>query len=154
MHKFKILCNGLLLALFVLAPVLGYSGGVPPGVGQMIMEAKKAIKTVTMADFKTLYDKKQFGLLIDVRDGEEYVTGHIAGATNISRGTLEFRIWNLVGGADHPNYNSKMMLYCGSGARCILATKTLVDLGFKNVTAIDMKLVDWVNAGYPVEKGN
>jgi len=152
MKKRRISRYALLLASVFLIPVSVYSAGLPPGVGQMILEARKAIKSVTMAEFKTLYDRKETGLLIDVRDGEEYAAGHIAGAVNISRGTLEFRIWALVGGGDKPDYNAKMMLYCGSGARCVLATKTLMDLGFTNVTAIDMKLADWKNAGYPFEK--
>jgi rhodanese-related sulfurtransferase len=153
MKKSKISHYALLLAIILVCPSPGYSASLPPVVGQLLSEAKKAIKSVTMADFKTLYDKKETGLLIDVRDGEEYAAGHIVGAINISRGTLEFRVWKLVGGSDNPDYNRKMMLYCGSGARCVLATKTLMDLGFTNVTAIEMKLADWKNAGYPFEMG-
>ena len=37
-----------------------------------------------------------------------------------------------------------------SGGRCALATKTLMELGFTNVTSVDMLYADWVKAGYPV----
>jgi rhodanese-related sulfurtransferase len=46
----------------------------------------------------------------------------------------------------------KMTLYCGSGTRCVLATKSLQDLGFSNVTAADMRIDDWTRAGYPLVK--
>jgi rhodanese-related sulfurtransferase len=45
-----------------------------------------------------------------------------------------------------------MTLYCGSGARCALATKSLQDLGFSNVTAVDMRIEDWITARYPLVK--
>ena len=147
----KITISIMLLVVILWAPMLVHSADLPLSVKQLISDAKKATMSVSMEQFKVLYDKKEVGLLIDVRDGEEYVTGHVAGAVNVSRGTLEFQIWKLVGGSEKPNYNTKMMLYCGSGARCALAAKTLVDLGFANVTAIDMKLADWKKAGYPFE---
>jgi rhodanese-related sulfurtransferase len=45
-----------------------------------------------------------------------------------------------------------MTLYCGSGVRCVLATKSLQDLGFSNVTAADMVIRDWAEAGHPLVK--
>jgi rhodanese-related sulfurtransferase len=154
MIKNRISIFTLLLAAALLLPSLGYSANFPPSVGQLVADAKKAIKTVNMAEFKAMYDKKDVGLLIDVRDPNEYATGHIPGAVNVSRGTIEFKLWKLVGGAEKPDYNKKMMLYCGSGGRCSLATKSLVDLGFTNVTAINMKLKEWKKAGYPFEATN
>ena len=139
----------LLIALFL--PAISFSAGLPASVEQLIKNAKLTIKTVNMIEFKAIYDKHDVGLLIDVRDPDEYAAGHIPGAVNISRGTIEFKIWNRVGGTDKPDYNKKMMLYCGSGSRCVLATKSLVELGFTNATGIDMKLAEWVKAGYPIE---
>jgi rhodanese-related sulfurtransferase len=141
----------LFLVMALLLPGFSYSANVPASVSQLVANAKKAIKTVNMAEFKTMYDKKDVGLLIDVRDPNEYAAGHIPGAVNVSRGTLEFKLWKQVGGHEKPDLNRKMMLYCGSGGRCALATKSLMDLGFTNVTAISMKLSDWKKAGYPFE---
>jgi rhodanese-related sulfurtransferase len=139
----------LLLTLALLLPGLSYSANVPPSVSQLVANAKKAIKTANMAEFKAMYDKKDVGLLVDVRDPDEYAAGHIPGAVNVSRGKLEFKLWKHVGGYEKPDLNKKMMLYCGSGGRCALATKSLMDLGFTNVTAVSMKLADWKKAGYP-----
>lgn len=151
MRKLSVMMFIVLLAGMLIPVSPAYSAKVPPSVSQMVAKAKKSIKTVTMAEFKAMYDKHEVGLLIDVRDHHEYITGHIPGAVNISRGTIEFKIWPRVGGPGKPDYNKKMMLYCGSGARCALATKSLMDLGFKNVSAINMRLAAWKKAGYPLE---
>ncbi len=140
----------LLMAAFLL-PGLSYAADFPPSVGQKVAETKKAIKTVDMATFKAMYDKKSYGLLVDVRDPDEYAAGHIPGAVNVSRGKLEFTIWKQVGGAEKPDYAKQMTLYCATGGRCALATKALMDLGFTNVTSVDMRLADWQKAGYPLQ---
>jgi rhodanese-related sulfurtransferase len=141
----------LLLTAALLLPGLGYSADYPPSVSQLVADTKKTIKTVDMAGFKAIYDKKDCGLLVDVRDPDEYAAGHIPGAVNVSRGKLEFQIWKHVGGPEKPDLNRKMMLYCASGGRCTLATKSLMDLGFTNVTTVVMKLEDWKKVGYPFE---
>lgn len=140
-----------LLATTLLLPSLGQCSNYPASVDLLIANAMKVIKSMSMKEFKTLYDKKDIGLLIDVRDHDEYATGHIPGAINVSRGTLEFKIWNLVGGPDNPDYGKKITLYCSIGGRSALAAKSLTDLGFSNVTAVNMKLADWRKAGYPFE---
>lgn len=141
----------LLISAALLLPDLGYAADFPPSVGRLVATTKKAIKTVNMAEFKAMYDKKDYGLLVDVRDPDEYAAGHIPGSVNVSRGKLEFGIWKHVGGADKPDYNKKMTLYCASGGRCALAAKSLMGLGFTNVVSVDMKLADWKAADYPLQ---
>lgn len=136
----------------LLLPGFGYAANVPPNVEQLVANAKKSIKTIKMDEFKKMHDKMEFDLIVDVRDPDEYVTGYIPGAINVSRGKLEFGIWQHVGGTTSPKLNTKMALYCGSGSRCALAAKSLKDLGFSNVVAVDMTLADWKKAGYPLQK--
>jgi rhodanese-related sulfurtransferase len=124
----------------------------PASIGQMVAKTKSQIKTIDMAGFKSAYDRKDVGLLIDVRNENEFEDGFVTGAENVPRGLIEFRIWKLVGFPDKTDMNKKMTLYCASGGRCALATKTLQDLGFTNVTSVDMRFADWVKAGYPVSK--
>ena len=87
-----------------------------------------------------------------VRNENEFEDGFVPGAVNVPRGLIEFRIWKLAGFPDKTDMAKKMTLYCASGGRCALATKTLMELGFTNVTSVDMMFADWVKAGYPVEK--
>jgi len=121
--------------------------GPPPVVKDMIAKAKAAIKTVSAADVKAAIDNKEKAVILDVRDAGEYSAGHLPGAINVSRGTLEFNIWSKV--ADQ---NAKIYVYCKTAGRSALATKTLNDLGYKNAVLMDAQFEDWIKANYPVER--
>jgi rhodanese-related sulfurtransferase len=63
---------------------------------------------------------------------------------------IELNIWPYVGFPDSTDLGKRITLYCGSGMRCILAAKSLQDLGFTNAVAVDMRIADWAKAGYPL----
>lgn len=149
-------CSSMLTAALVAASLLlpGYTlaQNYPPSVGQMVAATKKQIRTIKLDEFKALVDKGGAGMIIDVRQEDEYADGHVPGAVNIPRGLIEFRIWKSVGFPDKTDMNKQMTLYCLTGGRCALATKSLQDMGFTNVTSVDMKFDEWVKAGYPVAR--
>jgi rhodanese-related sulfurtransferase len=126
--------------------------GYPRVVNELIASARAQIKTIDVAAFKSALDRNDAGLIIDVREPAEYAGGHVPAAINIPRGLIELRIWPHVGYPGNADMGRKMTLYCGSGVRCILAAKSLQDLGFGNVTAVDMRIEDWANAGYPLTR--
>jgi rhodanese-related sulfurtransferase len=111
----------------------------------MVAKAKASITKVTAADVKAAIDKKEKAAFLDVRDPNEYAAGHLPGAINVSRGTLEFNIWSKV-----PDQNAKIYVYCKTAGRSALATKTLNDLGYKNAVLMDAQFEDWIKASYPV----
>ncbi len=119
--------------------------GPPPVVKEMVAKAKTSIKTVSAEDVKSAIDKKEKAVFLDVRDPNEYSAGHLPGAINVSRGTLEFNIWSKV-----PDQNAKIYVYCKTAGRSALATKTLNDLGYKNAVLMDAQFEDWIKKGYPV----
>ena len=121
--------------------------GPPPIVQQMIAKAKASIKTVSAADVKAAIDKKEKAVILDVRDPNEFTAGHLPGAMNVSRGTLEINIWNKV-----PDQSAKIYVFCKTSARSALATKTLNDLGYKNAVLMIAPFEDWIKANYPVER--
>lgn len=148
----KSFATALLVSIGLALPGYALAQNYPPSVGQMVAATKKQIKTIKMDEFKAMLDRKDVGLLIDVRQELEFDDGHVPGAVNVPRGLIEFRIWKLVGFPDKTDPNTRMTLYCLTGARCALAAKSLQDLGFTNVTSVDMKFEDWVKAGHPVAK--
>ena len=121
--------------------------GPPPVVKEMVAKAKGSVQKVSAAEVKAAIDKKENAILLDVRDPGEYAAGHLPGAINISRGTLEFNVFNKI-----PDQNAKIYVYCKTGARSSLATETLNDLGYKNAVLMDALFEDWIKAGYPVER--
>jgi rhodanese-related sulfurtransferase len=134
------------------APAAPPPPSYPPQVGQMVAAVKKQVKTISLQQFKEGYDQKALGTLIDVRNENEFADGFVPGAVNVPRGLIEFRIWKELGFPAPVDMNRQLTLYCASGARCALATKSLMDLGFTNVTSVDMRFDDWVKAGHPVSK--
>jgi rhodanese-related sulfurtransferase len=116
-------------------------------VKDWVAKAKAEIKKVSAADVKAAIDKKEKAVLLDVRDPNEYSAGHLPGAINVSRGTLEFNVWDKVS-----DKNAKIYVYCKTAGRSALATKTLNDLGYKNAVLMDAQFEDWIKAGYPVER--
>jgi rhodanese-related sulfurtransferase len=140
------------LAFALALPGLALAQQPPPAPNYPPVVTKKQVKTITLQQFKEAYDGKALGLVVDVRNENEFADGYIPGAINVPRGLIEFRIWKEIGFPAAVDMNRQMTLYCATGGRCALATKSLMDLGFTNVTSADMKFEDWVKAGYPVAK--
>jgi rhodanese-related sulfurtransferase len=142
---------GMAIALSMVS--VGLSADTPaappmnPKVKEMLASAREAIKMVTLEAVKAAIDSKEKAIILDVRDGGEFSAGHLPGAMNISRGTLEFVVFGKI-----PDQNAKIITYCKTGGRCTLATKTLNDLGYKNAIMMDATYPEWVTAGYPVER--
>jgi rhodanese-related sulfurtransferase len=124
----------------------------PDSVDQYVAEVRKTINTIDLDGYLTVVKNPNGALLLDVRDENELVSGHVPGTINISRGRLEFRIWKLLGYPDKVDMSRKMYVQCSSGGRATLAAKQLKDIGFTNVTAVVMELADWQEMGYPFVK--
>ncbi|HYP67862.1 MAG TPA: rhodanese-like domain-containing protein [Thiobacillaceae bacterium] len=151
-HTYKLLASAFIFAVCLWVPGGASAQDYPPALSQLVAAAKAQIKTIDMATFKAALDKNAVGLLIDVREPGEYADGFIPCAINVPRGVIELRIWAYVGFPDKLDMSKKITLYCGSGTRCVLAAKSLQDLGFSDVTAVDMRLDEWAKAGYPLTK--
>ncbi len=142
----------VVMTLGLALPGFVFAQNYPPSVGQLVATTKKQVKTIDMAALKVALDQGDAGLIVDVREPGEYADGHLNGAINVPRGMIEFNIWTHVGYPEKTDMGKKLTLYCKTGGRCALAAKSLQDLGFTNVTAVDMKIDDWVKAGYPLVK--
>ncbi len=85
--------------------------------------------------------------LVDVRETDEYSTGHLPGAKHVPRGYLESRIEGAV-----PDRSQRVVLYCASGQRSALAARTLSeDLGYENVQSMTGGITLWKDRGYKVD---
>lgn len=125
----------------------------PQNVTDMVKAVKGQVTVISMEEFKKVVDNKGDAVIIDVREPEEFATGRVPGAINIPRGLAEFKIWKAVAGfPDKTKTDMKIYTYCKIGGRGILTAKALKDIGFTNVTAVDMKVADWVKAGHPLDR--
>src|SRR5919108_264777 len=84
---------------------------MPKSYAQMVEEARAAVTCTSSEDLKARLDAGEDLLLIDVREPQEWVQGTLPGSYTIPRGVLEGQIDGRV------PYESRVVLYCGSGAR-------------------------------------
>ena len=105
----------------------------------LVKEAQKSIETLNSNEVKKLVENKEI-TLIDVRDIRElWKEGTIENSKHIPRGMLEF--WldpeSTYYQANKIQNVKKMVLFCALGWRSALATKSLVEMGFKNVAHVN-----------------
>lgn len=115
-------------------------------------EANKVVKKIEMNDSLENH-KNNSAIFIDVRDSSDIAeTGTITGALKIQRGLIEF-----VADDSHGLHNkalkkdSEIILVCGAGGQAALTGKTLVDMGYSNVSNVGA-IGDWENKGGPMTK--
>ena len=119
---------------------------------KLVQEANENIETLSAEEIKSLVEKNEV-TLIDVRDIRElWKEGTIKGSKHIPRGMLEF--W-LDPESSYYQENKikdlkKMVLFCALGFRSALATKALIDMGFKNVANASGGFDALKNAGLEV----
>ena len=115
-------------------------------------EANKVVKKIDINDALKKH-KNNSAIFIDVRDSSDIAkTGTITGALKIQRGLIEF-----VADDSHGLHNealkkdSEIILVCGAGGQAALTGKTLVDMGYSNVSNVGA-IGDWENEGGPMTK--
>jgi rhodanese-related sulfurtransferase len=92
---------------------------------------------------------READVLIDVREADEFASGHIPGAIHLSRGMLEFKL------SANPALvarDLKIVLYCKTSGRAALAASALREMGYLSVTSIAGGIDAWVAAGKPTVK--
>ena len=105
----------------------------------LVADALKEIKTISPSEALQMSNDDKCNL-IDIRDVRELENlGRIENSNHIPRGMLEF--WM---DPDSPYFkegkidmDKEMVLFCAGGLRSALATKSLKDMGFKNISHID-----------------
>ena len=119
---------------------------------KLVEEAKKVIESINSDEVKKLNENGKI-TLIDIRDIRElWKEGTIENSKHIPRGMLEF--W-LDPNSTYYNANKikeikKMVLFCAAGFRSALATKSLMDMGFKNVANAEGGFEALKNSGMKV----
>lgn len=115
---------------------------------QIVDDAKKRIRELSVDEVKEKLDKREKFLLIDVREESEWAKDHLPGAIHVGKGIIERDIEDRV-----PDANTPLVLYCGGGFRSALAADNLQKMGYKNVLSMDGGVRGWREKGFPLTKG-
>src|SRR5262245_18980449 len=118
---------------------------MPKTYKQIMDEAKKIVPEVSPEDVKTMLDRGEHPLVLDVREKEEFRQGYLPGAVSLPRGFLEMRVEETV-----PDRNTPIVAYCGGGTRSLLAGRILKVLGYTNVVSMRGGYSAWKNQGLPI----
>lgn len=92
---------------------------------------------------------READVLIDVREADEYVAGHLPGAVHMSRGLLEFKLSATPALAAR---DQKVVLYCKTSGRAALAACAMQDMGYLQVQSLAGGFDAWAAAGKPIHK--
>jgi glyoxylase-like metal-dependent hydrolase (beta-lactamase superfamily II)/rhodanese-related sulfurtransferase len=84
--------------------------------------------------------------LVDVREPEEFVTGHVPGAVNIPQADLASRL-------DELKRDELLFVICHAGYRSLRASQFLRQAGFDRVATVVGGTEAWRVRGYPLQLG-
>jgi len=118
---------------------------------EMVLEAKAQVENVSP---KQAFEEAKAGkaTLLDVREPVEWES-HIEGAVQVPRGLLEF-----AADPTSPRHKAELdparrvIVFCRSGARSVLAAYTLKTMGFEKVANLDGGFSAWKEAGLPTSE--
>jgi molybdopterin/thiamine biosynthesis adenylyltransferase/rhodanese-related sulfurtransferase len=116
-----------------------------PSSTELLRQVKSQIDEVDPSAVNELIDEGV--ALIDVRETDEFASGHLPGAKHVPRSYLETRIEGVV-----PDRDAHVILYCASGNRSAYGARTLEqDLGYTNVSSMLGGITLWKDRGYEVQ---
>ena len=90
--------------------------------------ADDAYEQITQEEAKEMMDTQEV-IILDVREQDEYDSGHIPGAVLLPVGSIDEDTAAEV----IPETESTVLVYCRSGNRSKTASSTLADLGYTNI---------------------
>ena len=105
----------------------------------LVSNAQQQITEVDVNKAKQLIAEGNI-VIVDVREESEYTAGHIENAVFLPRGVLEFKLGSTSELADK---TKPVLMYCRSGNRSALATKSLQDLGYTSVLSMSGGYEAW-----------
>ncbi|MFN8490336.1 MAG: molybdopterin-synthase adenylyltransferase MoeB [Caldilineaceae bacterium] len=111
---------------------------------QLVQLAKSQITEISAQDLKRRLDAGEDVTVVDVRERDEFIQGHLPDAVFIPRGYLELQIEQ-----HQPDREQPVVIYCAGGVRSALAARNLKEMGYTNVISLVGGFNGWKNAGLP-----
>ena len=118
---------------------------------ELVQAARAEVGNITPKD---AYDELRSGeaVALDVREPVEW-EHHIEGAVQVPRGLLEF-----AADPTSPRHiaeldpSRRVIVYCRSGVRAVLAAQTLQTMGFENVVNLEGGFSAWTEEDLPANE--
>ena len=117
------------------------------GFLKLVNDAKGRVREVSVAETRARMTADQSVRLIDVREDNEWVAAHAAGAEHLGKGIIERDIEATV-----PDKSIELILYCGGGYRSALAADVLQQMGYTNVFSMAGGWKAWKESGGEIKR--
>jgi len=114
---------------------------MPKSYHDLCAEARTRVPEVSARETIRLMQEHPGTVLVDCREPNEAALGTVAGAVVIPRGVLEQNIERVA------TRDQKVVIYCASGNRSLLAGDSLLQMGFTDVASMAGGFRAWVEAG-------
>lgn len=111
---------------------------------QVLAQARAQVPEIDVHEVKRRLDQGEALTLVDIRERDEWVQGHIPGARFVPRGFLELRIEEV-----QPNRDAPVVVYCAGGVRSLLGARDLKTMGYTKVYSMAGGFTQWKNSGLP-----
>lgn len=112
----------------------------------LVSEARQHAGRTNVEEVKAALDSGEDVLFLDVREPEEYASGHLPGATSIPRGLLEYKA-----SSELPDRDRRIVTHCALGGRGALSASTLTQMGYTNVANMEGGINAWREQGFDLE---
>jgi rhodanese-related sulfurtransferase len=127
-----------------------------PSQRQSILEqARRSVPEVSPKDAKAEMDSGDVGIFLDVREAHELRKGYVPGAVRIvldeipDAGDPDSRFADE---ALTSHRDDRIIVYCATGVRSIIAGYYLKELGYSNVVSMAGGIQGWQQAGNPTQR--
>lgn len=122
--------------------IIGEADG-PTSIKALEKGEKAMYEQITAEDAKKIMESGEKHIILDTREQDEFVEGHIPGAILIPYTEIENKAEEMI-----PDKDKLILVYCRSGRRSKIAAESLSKLGYANVKEFG-GIIDWP---YEVEK--
>lgn len=118
---------------------IGIIGGADGPTSIRVSEKgeKAMYEQITPEEAKKIMDSGEEYIILDVREQDEFDSGHIAGAILIPYTEIGEKAEEMI-----PDKNVQILVYCRSGRRSKIASERLAKLGYTNIKEFG-GIIDW-----------
>lgn len=106
----------------------------------------ECVQSIDVAELRRQLERGEGPLVLDVRQDDEWLAGHIPGAVHIENGRLPHA--DLSRPPDQ-----QIAVHCQHRNRSTAGLAVLARRGFRNLMLVDDGFAAWSRAGFPVERG-